>query len=299
MQEALWDFRKNGRDYIYRIVEKKRLAADIVRIEVEAPLVARKAISGQFVIIRLKEGGERIPLTISGSDPEKGLITIIFQEIGKTTIELGRMEEGESILNLVGPLGKPAELKNFGTVVCVGGGVGIAPILYRVKALKSVGNRVISIIGARNKDLLILYNEMKEVSDELHIATDDGTLGRKGFVTDVLDEVLAENRVDLIIAIGPVVMMRAVTGVGSAHGVRTVVSLNPIMVDGTGMCGSCRVTVGEKVRFACVDGPEFDGEFVDFDELLQRNRRYLKEEAASLMVMRAGRCTCFEETGCE
>jgi len=293
-----WGFRKDGRDYIYRIVEKERLADDIVRIEVEAPLVAKKAISGQFVILRLKEGGERIPLTISGCDQKEETITIIFQEIGKTTIDLGRMEEGESILNLVGPLGEPAELENFGTAVCVGGGVGIAPILYRVRALKSAGNKVISIIGARNKELLILCREMEEASDKLYIATDDGTLGRKGFVTDVLDEVLAENQVDLVVAIGPVVMMRAVTGVGIAHGVRTVVSLNPIMVDGTGMCGSCRVTVGEKVKFACVDGPEFDGELVDFDGLLQRNRRYIREEEASLMVMRVGRCTCFEETGC-
>ncbi|HDM36743.1 MAG TPA: sulfide/dihydroorotate dehydrogenase-like FAD/NAD-binding protein [Candidatus Syntrophoarchaeum butanivorans] len=280
---------------MYRIIEKERLSDEIVKIEVEAPLVASKAVSGQFVMIRLREGGERIPLTISGCDPERGTITIVFQEVGKTTLDLGRLEPGDSILNLAGPLGRPPELKRFGTVVCVGGGVGIAPVLFRARVLKELGNRIISIIGARSRDMLILKEEMEEVSDRLYVTTDDGSLGRKGFVTDPLRDVLSDEQVDLVVAIGPIGMMKAVSGVAAEFGVRTAVSLNPIMLDGTGMCGSCRVIVGGEVRFACVDGPEFDGGLVDFDALLLRNRRYLEEEEISLK--RARGCESHEKAG--
>ncbi|WP_456486766.1 sulfide/dihydroorotate dehydrogenase-like FAD/NAD-binding protein [Candidatus Alkanophaga liquidiphilum] len=275
---------------MYEIVRKKELAPNIKQLEVFAPLVARRARVGQFVILRVDERGERIPLTIVAADSEKGTVTIIFREVGRTTKKLGRLREGDYILDFVGPLGVPASIKKYGCVVCIGGGVGVAPIYPRASALKAAGNYVISIIGARTKGLLILEEEMREVSDELYVTTDDGSKGRKGFVSDVLRDLLEtaaagrRQRIDLVVAAGPVVMMKVVAGVTRDYGVKSIVSLNPIMVDGTGMCGSCRVTVGGEIKFACVHGPEFDAHFVDFDELLARNARYLEEERLALKL---------------
>ena len=265
------------------IVEKRELAPLAHLFVVEAPMVSRKARPGQFIILRIDEKGERIPLTIADSDPEKGSITLVVQEIGKTTIQLARMKEGEYILDVVGPLGKPTHLDRFGTVVCMGGGFGIAAIHPVARALKELENEVISIIGARKRELLIMEEEMRRVSSRLLIATDDGSYGRHGFVTDVLKDLLEEGvHIDYCIAIGPVPMMRAVCKITEPLKIKTIVSLNPIMVDGTGMCGACRVTVGGKTRFACVDGPDFDGHEVDFDELIKRQRIYIEAERASL-----------------
>ncbi|MBN2013700.1 MAG: sulfide/dihydroorotate dehydrogenase-like FAD/NAD-binding protein [Candidatus Altiarchaeota archaeon] len=268
---------------MYKIIRKEDLSPVVKLLEVSAPLIADKAQPGQFVILRLDEEGERIPLTIADFDREKGTITVIFLEVGKTTTQLGKMVEGDKILNLIGPLGNPSEMEDFGTVVCIGGGVGVAPLYPIARALKESGNTVISIIGARCKDLLILEDEMREVSDELYITTDDGSVGHHGFVSDILKRLIEEGRIiDRVIAIGPLIMMKVVVGVTKPYDIKTIVSLNPIMVDGTGMCGSCRVIVGGEVRFACVDGPEFDGHLVDFDNLMKRNTRFLEEEAKSV-----------------
>jgi len=268
---------------MYEIVEKKELAHTVYQFKVKAPTIARKRKAGQFVVLRLNEMGERIPLTIVDSDNEKGTITIIVQEVGKTTAMLGNMGVGDRILDVVGPLGHPTHIENFGTVVCVGGGIGTAPVLPIARAMKEAGNKVVSIIGARNKGLLILEDEMREVSDELHITTDDGSYGHHGFVTQVLQMFIDEGmKIGCVVGIGPVPMMRAVSNVTKPYGIMTLVSLNPIMVDGTGMCGACRVTVAGQNRFVCVDGPEFNGAEVDFDELIQRNRAYLKEEKMAM-----------------
>jgi len=249
---------------------------------VEAPWVAKKAKPGQFVILRVNEEGERIPLTIADYDPDLGTVTIIFQEVGKTTMMLGELEEGDDILDFVGPLGREIEERYFGHVVCVGGGVGIAPTYPKAKALKACGNKVTSIIGARTASLLFWEDKMRSVSDVLYVTTDDGTYGEKGFVTHVLERVLKSEKVDLVVAVGPVMMMKMVSLLTKDYGVPTLVSLNPIMVDGTGMCGCCRVTVDGKCCFTCVDGPVFDGWKVDFDELLARQRTYLEEERRAL-----------------
>jgi len=268
---------------VYRIVAKKELASTVKLLEIQAPPVAKKAKSGQFVVVRIDEYGERIPITITDWSPVKGTVTIVILEVGKTTKQLGSLSVGDHISNLIGPLGNPMEVENYGTVVCVGGGVGVALIYPEAKALKEAGNRVISIIGARNKELLILENEIRNVSEELYITTDDGSKGHHGFVSDVLKKLLEEQRhIDRVIAIGPVIMMKVIAELTRPYGVKTVVSLNPIMVDGTGMCGSCRVIVGGKTMFACVDGPEFDAHEVDFDNLLARNQRYIEKEAVSL-----------------
>ncbi len=256
--------------------------AKVCFFEIEAPDIARKAKPGQFVIIRPNEKGERIPLTISKANPEAGTIRIIFQVVGKTTAYLSTFKEGDSILDVIGPLGKPTDIEKVGTVVCVGGGTGIAVLYPITKALKDAGNHVISIIGARSKNILILEDDMREASHELHITTDDGSYGRKGFVSDVLKELLdTRDDIKMVVAIGPVIMMKVICNITKEYGVKTLVSLNPIMVDGTGMCGACRVTVGGKVRFACVDGPEFDGHQVDFDELMKRLSMYREEEKVS------------------
>lgn len=261
----------------FKIVEKFEMAPTIHLIKVEAPQVAAKAKPGQFVIIRIDETGERIPLTIA--DFDDSTITMIFQETGKTTKHLATLSAGGELLDFVGPLGNPAHLENFGTVVCVGGGVGVAPVFPQARALREMGNRVISIIGARSANLLLWEDRMRDVSDELHITTDDGTKGHHGFVTDVVKKLLeGKEKVDRVIAIGPPVMMRAVCGVTRPFGVKTIVSLNSIMVDGTGMCGACRVLVGNETRFACVDGPEFDGHLVDFTLLMSRLATYQPEE---------------------
>ena len=268
---------------MYKIVSKKDLASNVKMFKVYAPRVAAKAKPGQFIILRLHEKGERIPLTITDWSKEEGTVTIVVLEAGKTTKELASMKEGDYILNFVGPLGKPAEVKYYGTVAFVGGGVGIALIYPEVRAFKEAGNKIITIIGARTKDLLIFEDELSKLSDELYVATDDGSKGHHGFVSDILKKLLEEGKhIDLVIAVGPVIMMKVISDLTRPYGIKTIVSLNPIMVDGTGMCGSCRVTVGGETKFVCVDGPEFDGHLVDFDNLIARNRRYLEEEKIAL-----------------
>ncbi|MBI4722767.1 MAG: sulfide/dihydroorotate dehydrogenase-like FAD/NAD-binding protein [Candidatus Stahlbacteria bacterium] len=262
-----------------RILRKEVLTSSIKLFEIETPLIAAKVLPGQFVVTIAADKGERIPLTVADANKGKGTITIIFQEVGKSTKLLGTLREGDEIPVVVGPLGKPSEIELFGTVVCIGGGVGIAPIYPIMKGLKSIGNKVISIIGAREKGLLILEQEIREQTDELYVTTDDGSYGRKGFVSDELKRLIGEGRkIDRVIAIGPSVMMKAVVEVTMPCNIKTIVSLNPIMVDGTGMCGACRVEVGGETRFACVDGPEFDGHLVNFELLSKRLSIYLKEE---------------------
>jgi ferredoxin--NADP+ reductase len=275
---------------MFRILSKEFLCPTVARFEIEAPLIARKAQPGQFVILRIDERGERIPLTLNDWSPERGTITLVALEAGATTRRLNSLKAGDHLADVVGPLGRPAEIGRYGTVACVGGGVGIACIYPEVRAFKAAGNRVISIIGARTRELLIFEEEIRRFSDELHVTTDDGSYARKGFVSDVLRELLEKGRkIDLVVAVGPVPMMKAVAEVTRPYGVKTVVSLNPIMVDGTGMCGCCRVEVGGKTRFACVDGPEFDAHQVDFDLLAARNRRYLEEERIALERLKEGR----------
>jgi ferredoxin--NADP+ reductase len=248
-------------------------------MDITAPEIARKAEPGQFVVLRVHERGERIPLTIAGTDREKGTVRIIFQEAGKTTCALGQLNEGEALPDMVGPLGHPTPIEKAGTVAAIAGGVGTAEVLPVVKALRAAGNKVISIIGARNKDLLILVDEMTAASDKLFIVTDDGSAGQKGFVTNILSDLLAKQvHIDLVYAIGPVPMMKAVAGITREPKIRTLVSLNPIMVDGTGMCGACRVSIGGETKFACVDGPEFDAHQVNWDELTVRLNLFKKEE---------------------
>ncbi|MDS1030093.1 sulfide/dihydroorotate dehydrogenase-like FAD/NAD-binding protein [Bacillota bacterium LX-D] len=263
---------------MYKIIKKQILSSSIKLMEIEAPKVAAKAKAGQFIIVRANETGERIPLTIADSNKNTGIITIIFQEVGYSTLELGRMEVGQSVTDFVGPLGKPSEIENYGEIICVGGGIGIAPIYPIAKALKNAGNKVISIIGARTKELLFWDDQMRQISDELYIATDDGSYGQQGFVTDILKNFLEQRKqIAKVWAIGPVVMMRAASNITKAFHVPTIVSMNPIMVDGTGMCGACRVAVNQETKFACVDGPEFDGHLVDWD-LAERRLNMFKEE---------------------
>lgn len=268
---------------MYNIVSAIFLAENIKKIEIQAPRIAKKRKAGQFVMIRVSEHGERIPLTIAGSDPEKGTITLIVQGMGKSTRELNLKAEGESVHDIVGPLGTPSHIENFGTAVSIGGGVGTAIAYPTAVALKEAGNYVITINGARTKELVILENEMKAVSDEAYITTDDGSYGFHGFVTQKLQELIDSGKaINYVLAIGPIPMMKAVAEVTRPYGIPTVVSLNPVMVDGTGMCGGCRVTVDNEIRFACVDGPEFDAHKVDFKNLSDRNRMYLKEEQQSV-----------------
>ncbi len=270
-----------------KILKKEILAPNIKKIIVDAPEIAKKAQPGQFIILRVDEKGERIPLTIGDFDREKGTLTIIFQEVGKSTIHLGMLKEGEEILDLVGPLGRPSEIEKFGTVCCIGGGVGTPEIYPVARALKEIGNYVISIIGARNKELVIMEKEMKAVSDELYITTDDGTYGMKGLVTDALKKILDNGKkIDRVIAVGPVIMMKAVSELTKNYNIKTIVSLNAMMLDGTGMCGICRVEIGGETKFACVDGPEFDGHLVNYDLLMMRLRTYLEEERISLNLFK-------------
>ena len=268
---------------MFEIVEARFLAQDIKLFKIYSPPIARKRKAGQFVIIRITETGERIPLTIADSDPVQGTVTIIVQGIGKTTKELNTKAAGDTITDIVGPLGKPSHIEKFGTTVSIGGGVGTAIAYPTAVALKEKGNHVITINGARSKDMVILEDEMKAVSDEAFITTDDGSYGIHGFVTTKLQELIDEGRqIDFVLAIGPIPMMQAVAEVTRPHGIYTVVSLNPIMVDGTGMCGGCRVQVDNKVQFACVDGPEFDAHKVNFRNLVNRNRVYHEYELKSL-----------------
>jgi len=250
--------------------------------KVTAPAVAKKAQPGQFVVVRIDEKGERIPLTIADWDEGEGSVTIVFMEVGTTTARLALLEAGDAIADFVGPLGLPAHIEKFGTVVCVAGGVGVAPIAPIARALKSAGNRIISILGARSQDLLFWEDKLRSVSDQLIVTTDDGTYGRQGVVTEPLKELLESGeKVDRVIAIGPSIMMKFCAKTTEPFGIKTIVSLNPIMVDGTGMCGCCRVSVGGVTKFACVDGPDFDGHQVDWDLLFARQRIYLDEEKCS------------------
>jgi len=268
---------------MFNIMQAGFIAPGIKRFVIHAPRIARKQQPGQFVILRVYEEGERIPITIEKSYPECGGISIVVQSVGKTTHLLNSLEAGDSILDVVGPLGKPSQITKFGTVVVIGGGVGTAMAYPTAAALKYADNRVISIIGARSKELVILEHEMLEVSDELMITTDDGTYADKGFVTDKLLQLIDRGTtIDLVLAVGPIPMMRAVAEMTRKENIRTIVSLNPIMLDGTGMCGGCRVLVGGKSQFACVDGPEFDAHLVDFTALLQRNAIYRAAEQKSL-----------------
>ena len=267
---------------MFRIADARFLGPGVKQLEIEAPRVARKQLPGQFVIVRIHEAGERIPLTIKASDPDRGTITLVVQSIGKTTSLLNELEAGDALLDVVGPLGKPSEIEPYGTCVVIGGGVGTAIALPTARALHDASNRVIAILGARTRDLLILENEVRAASDEVFLMTDDGTAGEKGLVTDKLRELVATTKVDYVLAIGPVPMMRAVADLTRDSGIRTVVSLNSIMIDGTGMCGGCRVLIGRESKFACVDGPEFDAHDVDFKVLQQRNAMYRDSEKEAL-----------------
>lgn len=268
---------------MHRIVEKKVLAKGIVLLKVEAPLVVREAKPGQFVIVRLDKFAERIPLTICDHDKTTGTITLIIQEAGRSTKDLCALNAGDEILDILGPLGMPSEIERFGTVVIIGGGVGAAELYPVARALKNKGNRVILILGARSKELVILESEMREVADEALITTDDGSYGLKGLVTDALKRLIeGGEKIDRIICCGPILMMKAVTEVARPKNIKTIVSLNAILLDATGMCATCRVTVGGKSYFSCVDGPDFDGFKVDFDELLLRNKRFLDGERKAL-----------------
>jgi len=270
---------------MFKIIDKQELAKDITKITVSAPIIAQKAKAGQFVIIVIDEIGERIPLTLADWDKDKGTITLIFQKVGFSTKKLGTLKIGDSIAHILGPLGHPTEIKKFGTVICIGGGVGIAEVYPVSRAFKDLDNRVIGIIGARSKDLLILEEEMRKICDELFVTTDDGSYGRYGFVTDILKELfdVIEKSThtkypDLVYAIGPVPMMKAVAELTKAYQIKTIVSLNPVMVDATGMCGACRCTVGGKTVFGCVDGPDFDGHSIDFEELQARLNLFKEQE---------------------
>jgi ferredoxin--NADP+ reductase len=264
---------------MFKIVRREEMSEGTVILnEIAAPMIARKAKPGQFVILKANETGERIPLTMAETDLEKGTITVIYMVVGKSTALFKTLMVGDGYQDIIGPLGKPTDVEKVGNVVCVGGGTGIAVLQPITRALKEIGNHVTSIIGARSKDLLILEDKMKAVSHELLVTTDDGSYGRKGFVTDALKDVLDKGDTQLVVAIGPVPMMKFVSKLTQEYGVKTIVSLNPIMVDGTGMCGGCRVTVGDQTKFACVDGPEFDGHKVDYDELMLRLQAYCEQE---------------------
>ena len=267
---------------MFKIIRREEMAEGTVILnEIEAPAIARKAKPGQFVILKANETGERIPLTMAESDPEKGTITIIYMVVGKSTALFKDLKVGDGYQDVIGPLGKATHVEKVGKVVCVGGGTGVAVLHPITRALKDAGNHVICIIGARNKELLIMEEQMKAASHDLRVCTDDGSYGHHGFVTQVMEEILKEGDVQMAVAIVPVPMMKAAVNITKEYNVKTLVSLNPIMIDGTGMCGGCRVTVGGKTRFACVDGPEFDGHEVNFDELMLRLQAYVEDEKES------------------
>lgn len=267
---------------MYKIVAKRELVPKIELIEIYAKEVAKKVRPGQFVILRLDEKGERIPLTIANRDFKKGTITIVFHAVGKTTKKLASLKKSDFIADVVGPLGNPAEIAEYGRVLCVGGGIWVAPLHFEALALLEKRNKLVTVVGARTKDLLIFEKEMKEISNELHVATDDGSKGHKGL--DFLKDLLKTQKIDRVIAMGPVVMMQTVAEITRPLELKTVVTLAPIMVDGMGMCGACRVSVGNETKFACMDGPEFDGHLVDFEQLILRQRLYLPEERISSML---------------
>ncbi len=265
-----------------QILEKKNIGENIKSFRIYSPAIAGAALPGQFVILRLHERGERFPLTLCNWDKDKGWIQLVVQEVGKSTRELGMMGEGEVIMDILGPLGKPAEIEKWGRVICVAGGVGTAEMYPVARAMQEAGNEVTGIIGFRSEKQVILKEELEEVMKELFITTEDGSVGIKGLVTDVLQKLLKEGTISLVYSVGPLIMMKVVSEMTREFAVPTVVSLNPIMVDGTGMCGGCRVKVGDEIKFACVDGPEFDGHKVDFTELMVRNKRFQEEEKCAL-----------------
>ena len=274
---------------MFKIIKKQVLAENVTMMKLQAPDIAARAKPGQFVVIRIAEGGERIPLTITGNTPGEGTIDIIFQSVGKTTFALAALNENDSIRDVLGPLGHPTDIQNFGTVVCIAGGVGAAEILPIAKAFRTAGNNVITILGARTKELLILEKELTDASSSFLTITDDGSSGEKGFVTNVLVGLFEKKiHIDLVYAIGPVPMMKAVSEMTKDANIRTVVSLNPIMLDATGMCGACRVTIGGKTKFACVDGPEFEANKVDWAELSARQALFKDKEKTSLDKYRDG-----------
>ena len=262
----------------YKILSKRELCLNQFELVLEAPYIVRNAKAGQFIIFRTEENGERVPLTIADVDKEKGTLTIVFMAVGFSTKKLAKLEAGDELLDLVGPLGQPTHIKKYGTVICLAGGYGAAPCYLIAKAFKEAGNKVYMIMGARTKDLIFWQDKMEQACDELFITTDDGTLGEKGFVTQVLDRIIKAEKVDYAIAVGPLPMMRAVAELTRDKGIYTEASMNPIMVDGTGMCGACRVTVGGETKFACVDGPDFNAHLIDFDEVINRSRIYKDEE---------------------
>lgn len=265
-----------------KIISKEHFSENVVKLEIEAPLIAKSRRAGHFVIVRVGEKGERIPLTIAGSDIEKGTITLVVQKIGVSSAKLCALNEGDYVTDVVGPLGKATHIENFGTVVCACGGVGTAPMLPIVEALKKAGNRVISVLAARTKDLIILEEEMRKFSDEVIIMTDDGSYGTQGLVTNGVEGVINREKVDMCVTIGPAIMMKFVSLLTKKYEIPTVASLNTIMVDGTGMCGACRVTVGNETKFVCVDGPEFDAHQVNFDEMMMRLGAYREQEQAAM-----------------
>ena len=278
---------------MFEILRRQEMAGGTVVLnEISAPLIAKKAQPGQFLILKANETGERIPLTMADTDPRKGTVTIIYQVVGKSTALFKSLKVGDRFQDLIGPLGKATHIEKVGTVVCVGGGTGVAVMHPITRGLKEAGNRVIAIIGARSKDLLILEEQMKAASHELHVCTDDGSYGHHGFVTEVLKQMLEKEDVKLVVGIGPVPMMKFVSKMTAEYRVKTLVSLNAVMVDGTGMCGCCRVSVNGKTQFACVDGPEFDGHLVDFDELSQRLQSYKEEEGRAYEMFQKKSCTC-------
>jgi ferredoxin--NADP+ reductase len=276
---------------MYEILKKTKLAHKETMFEVSAPDIATKAQAGQFLIVVTDEKSERIPLTICGYDVQKGTVSFAFHEVGKTTKELGCLKESDSILNVTGPLGNPSEIQNFGNVLCIGGSIMLAPLLLQVKAMKEAGNKVTTVLGCRSKEFLFMENEAKSISDRVYVASDDGTIGYKGL--DFLKDLLKTEKFDRCVVMGPVVMMKTVSEITKPYGIPTIVTLTPIMIDGMGMCGVCRVTVGGKMQFGCVDGPEFDGHQTDFDELIQRQRMMLPEERLSSVLWETtGGCKC-------
>ncbi len=262
----------------YKILSKKELCPNQYELVIEAPYVVRNAKAGQFIIFRAEKNGERVPLTIADVNKETGALTIVFMAVGYTTKKLAELNEGDELVDLVGPLGQPTHIQNYGTVVCLAGGYGAAPCYLIAKAFKEAGNKVYMVMGARTKELIFWQDKMKDACTELFITTDDGTLGEKGFVTGVLDRIINSEKVDYVIAVGPMPMMRAVADMTRDKGIYTEASMNPIMVDGTGMCGACRVTVGGETKFACVDGPDFNAHLIDFDEVINRTKIYKEQE---------------------
>jgi ferredoxin--NADP+ reductase len=281
---------------MYRIVSRKEISQKIKSYDIHAPEVAKTARAGQFVILRIDEKGERVPLTIAGTNVEKGLVRVIFQEIGKTTMHLASLCEGDYIRDFLGPLGNPTKIKRYGTIVAVAGGVGVAEIIPVMKEFRRVDNKVIAIVGARCKDLIILEDELKEASDLLFFATNDGTCGTKGFVTDVLKDVLVREKVNMVYAIGPVSMMKAVAELTKENYIETLVCLNTIMLDGTGMCGACRITVNGSTKFVCVDGPDFNAHLVNWEEITSRLELFKNFEKISIDKFENDRnCKCHKE----